>query len=391
MTGTDIEELVTARQAAKSTRESLLNVIKHARVTVWAVNQERKLTFLEGVLMWDTEERDIAPESIGNNVYEVFGRHHGKADLHLYREPIERMLNGSLEETSQEHHIDGNKRWFRTRFVPVTRIQDKGKLSVNGVIGISMDVTEIKEREAQIKSQEAENIRLVSAELAANEASQLKSQFLANMSHEIRTPIAGVIGMSELLLDTLLGAEQRDFAENIQRSANGLLTVINDILDLSKVESGRLDIEEVQFSLAVVLQDVCKMLSFAAERKNIAFETDIRLQKGGDLIVLGDPGRVRQVLTNLLTNSIKFTTYGSVKLAVLPLEETDTTIDITFEVTDTGIGIEDDIQNRLFKPFSQADPSTARKFGGTGLGLTICKHVCPLSSSVSFFSQTNHA
>ena len=378
---TDIEELVAARQAAKSTRESLLNVIKHANVTVWAVNQERKLTFLEGKIMWDVNDHDITPASIGENVYEVFGRHRGRVDLHLYREPIENILNGHLVETSREHHIDGNGRWFRTRFVPVTHQQGSNRdkrLVVNGVIGISMDVSEIKEREADLRSQEAENMSLLSAKTAANEASKLKSQFLANMSHEIRTPIAGVIGMSELLLDTSLTADQMDFAQNIQRSANGLLTVINDILDLSKVESGRLDIEEIQFSLTVVLQDVCKMLSYAAHRKELTFETAVDLHNGKEVIVMGDPGRVRQILTNLLTNSIKFTTQGSVRLAVSILEETDATLSVEFVITDTGIGIEEEIQKRLFKPFSQADPSTARRFGGTGLGLTICKHLVDL-------------
>lgn len=198
------------------------------------------------------------------------------------------------------------------------------------------------------------------------------------MSHEIRTPITGVIGMAELLLDLPLGEEQREYAENIIRSANALLTVINDILDFSKVESGRLDIEEVQFSLSVVVHDVSKMLGFAAERKNLAFHSDVSHDIADDLVVLGDPGRVRQIITNLLTNSIKFTSSGFVKFSVWKEKETPDTIEIRFVVEDSGIGIDDEVRKRLFKPFSQGDPSTARKFGGTGLGLTISKNLLDL-------------
>ena len=394
-----IHDLVEARQTARRTREQLLNVIKHAQVTVWAVDRHRRLTFLEGKLMWDGEQDDSTEECLGKNVYEVFGRHKGKVDLPLYRTPIEDILNGNAKEQISEHHIDGNGRWFRTRFVPI--LGKKGNAGqfdenvVDGVVGVSMDVSEIKEREAELQSQEKENIRLSSAETAAKEASRLKSQFLANMSHEIRTPIAGIIGMcspcyrflgwlilltgmAELLIDTSLDQEQREFGENIQRSANGLLTVINDILDLSKVESGRLDIEEVQFSLSVVIRDVCKMMSFAAERKNLVFESDIQIGLHEDLVVLGDPGRCRQILTNLLTNSIKFTSEGYVKLSVIVKYETSEMTEILFSVEDTGIGIEEAVRKRLFKPFSQADSSTARRFGGTGLGLTICKNLVDL-------------
>ena len=332
--------------------------------------------------MWALDEENITEGSIGKDVYEVFAQHQGGVDLPLYRGPIEAILDGAAKESVSEHHIDSNGRWYRTRFVPMFgKRRNGGNVDedyVDGVVGISMDVTDLKERDAELQSQEKENTRLLSAENAAKEASSLKSQFLANMSHEIRTPIAGVIGMSELLLDTNLDAEQQECAENIQRSANGLLTIINDILDLSKVESGRLDIEEVNFSLSVVIEDVSKMLCFVAEKKNLAFESDIQIGSDQNLIVVGDPGRVRQILTNLLTNSIKFTSEGSVRLAAEVKYETSDTIEVLFSIEDTGIGIEEEVRKRLFKPFSQADSSTARRFGGTGLGLTICKNLVDL-------------
>lgn len=380
-TCTDIHDLVEARLAAKLIREQLLNVIKHAQVTVWSIDRQCCLTFLEGTWLWD-DDNDITTDCLGKNVYRIFGKHQGLDDLPSYKEPIDDILNGKSRERVAEHRVDGKGRWFRTRFVPILGKKGYGgtvdETYIDGVVGITQDVSELREREADLRSREQENSRLLSAETAAKEASRLKSQFLANMSHEIRTPIAGVIGMAELLLDTGLDEEQRECGENIRRSANGLLTVINDILDLSKVESGRLDIEEVQFSLSVVIQDVCKMLSFAAERKDLTFESDIRVGVDEDLIVLGDPGRCRQILTNLLTNSIKFTSEGFVKLSVTAEQETHEMVEILFAVEDTGIGIEEEVRQRLFKPFSQADSSTARRFGGTGLGLTICKNLVDL-------------
>ncbi|KAF2118368.1 putative histidine kinase HHK6p [Lophiotrema nucula] len=377
-TCTDIHDLVVARQEARQTKAQLLRVIEHARVTLWAVNRNSEIILLEGEMKWRDEDVDKA---IGENIYEFFGRQSYAPELERWKRPIQEILSGSATDEIVEKYVQEG-RYYRTRLVPLwstSRIGGiEGESFIDGVIGVSMDVTELMNREIRLREQEKENARLLANAAAAKEASRMKSQFLANMSHEIRTPIAGVIGMSDLLLDMDLDEEQKECAENIQRSANGLLAVINDILDFSKVESGRLDVEEVQFSLSVVLRDVNKMMSFAAQRKNIAYESSIQAEVERDLRVMGDPGRLRQILTNLLTNSIKFTSEGSVRLDVSIIGESKETVTVNFVVEDTGIGIEEEVRKRLFQPFSQADSSTARRFGGTGLGLTISKNLVQL-------------
>ncbi|MGD9971792.1 MAG: response regulator [Desulfatirhabdiaceae bacterium] len=211
------------------------------------------------------------------------------------------------------------------------------------------------------------------AKIEAENASMSKSEFLANTSHELRTPMNGIIGMATLLMDTPLTAEQEEYTETIRNSAESLLTIINDILDFSKIEAGKMDLEVIDFDLRVMVEEVIDLLLAKAIEKGLRLRAMVHHDVPSRL--MGDPGRLRQILMNLAGNAIKFTSHGHVLVDVTLENETDASVSLRFSIIDTGIGIPDDKMDRLFQSFSQVDASTTRKYGGTGLGLAISKRI----------------
>ena len=307
---------------------------------------------------------------LGKTEKDVVGRHVRDVVGAKVWADIEPHLNAGLAGQSvplERQRADrmGNPVWHSGRHVP--DVNEQGE--VVGVYTVFFDTTQRALVEQALRQSENE---LRAAKAAAEQASKAKSEFLANMSHEIRTPMNGVLGLTELLLDTPLNAQQRPFLETVQASGESLLSIINNILDFSKIEAGKIEMESLDFHLYQAVEDVVQLLAPRAHAKRL--ELACRIDERLPAAICGDPHRLRQVLTNLLANALKFTDAGEV-LVELALESADR---MRVSVRDTGIGISPEARARLFTAFEQADGSTTRRFGGSGLGLAICRHLVEL-------------
>ena len=349
---------ITAALASEQLRLSTL--MDNLPDNIWFKDHESRFVAANRAMLSWTGFKDQS-EIIGKTDQDLFAGEHADAALADEQKIIatDQPIVGVEEK---ETWPDGHETWVSTTKMPWRDASG----NVIGIFGWSRDITARKLGQKNLK---------VTNE-AAEKADRAKSEFLANMSHEIRTPMNGVIGMTDLLLESDLDPQQREFAETIHTGADTLLKIINDILDFSKVEAGKLTFEILDFDLIEAVEGTLDMLAESAQGKEI--ELTGAILPGTPTRLRGDPGRLRQILTNLVSNAIKFTGTGEAVVRVSKERETETNAVLRFEVQDTGIGISPEAQARLFQPFIQADGSSTRKFGGTGLGLAIAKELVEL-------------
>lgn len=360
----DITEIKRIHKTFHDSEERLVLALKSASAGTWGWDVSGD------VIIWDAFMLNLfgikpggQPKHFESAMVLIHPEDRQRVSESMKRSVIE---SGELETEFRINHPDGGVRYL----IMKGRVyREFGKNTIR-MAGICWDVSARKKAEEELLL-----AKDVAEELAkkAEQASLAKSAFLAAMSHEIRTPLNGVIGTTGLLLDAPLTDEQRDYVETIRISGEALLSVINDILDFSKIESEKMELENTDFDLQALVQDAVEIIAAQVHRKGIAFGADIDPEVPEHLT--GDPTRIRQVLANLLSNSAKFTEKGEIGVRVKLVGREGEQVTLLFEVTDTGIGITPEVQERLFRPFTQGDVSVTRRFGGTGLGLAISKRL----------------
>jgi len=366
----DMTENKLNQDALRNTTARLRLATEAARLGVWEYDLETN------TLTWDDrmcELYGIRREEFGG-VYEDWVRGLHPEDVQAARARLEAAIAEKVE-----WHDEFRVVWpsGQIRFIEAHSLMQRTPTGApQRVIGVNRDVTERKSIESD----------LVKAKESAEAANRAKSEFLANMSHEIRTPMNGIIGLTDLVLDTELNSEQSEYLHMVKESADALLTIINDILDFSKIEAGKLELDYLSFNIRKSLGDAVKTLAIKAQQKGLEFIFDVSPEVPDT--VMGDPARLRQILMNLVGNSIKFTEKGEIEISIqTESRATEGTI-LRFSITDTGIGIPVNKQQKIFDAFSQADSSTTRKYGGTGLGLTItAKLVALMGGKLSVESE----
>ena len=347
----DITERKRAEEELRASERQLRAFIEDAPVCVAMF--DREIRYLAASRRWITDYGFGHSDLTGLCLYDLIPNLPEK-----WRDSHRRSLAGEKQHLGEDVWIraDGAEQWVSSSVYPWSDPQG----NVGGIIISAEDISQRKLNEQLLHD----------AKLAAETANAAKSTFLANMSHEIRTPLNGILGMTELVLDTQLTEAQRENLSLVHFSADSLLSIINDILDFSKIEAGKLDIELIPFQLRGSLQQILKTCAIRAQHKGLQFSFNAPTDVPDSLI--GDPGRLRQVLLNLIGNAIKFTERGQILVAVAAAFPVKGRVLLHFGVKDTGIGIPTETQEKIFAAFSQADGSMARRYGGTGLGLAIC-------------------
>ncbi|MEX2281081.1 MAG: response regulator [Gemmatimonadota bacterium] len=357
-TAEDVTSVKQAERARLDAEQRYRELIESSSDLVWSLDADGRFTYVNATSF------DI----YGEPPERVIGAHFSEridpdsaAHAQLSWEALKRG-EPLMDKGTVHRNVRGERVHLAISAKPV--FDERG--GFQGARGTMRDIT------ARAKIEE----QLTAAAQEAARASRAKSSFVANMSHEIRTPMNGVLGMTELLLDTSLDEDQRQAAEMIRSSAESLLVILNDVLDLSKIEAGQLDIEETSVDLPRVIELASRVMSMRAAENLTDLIVDVRSDV--PRWVKGDPGRLRQVLTNLVSNAVKFTRDGSVIVTVERGDQSNGTFPLRFSVKDTGIGIPPDKLDVIFEEFAQADTSTTRKYGGTGLGLAICRRIVSL-------------